>query len=394
VATVSDDQRPDSANPDESGRSDAALFLLADRPGGMSSRLLALSLVVLAVTGLAAAGLAAGGAGQDGTSGHGPGPTATGPAATSSDGPDGNESGGPPPGARLAGAVAVSATEVGSGVGAGTFAAALADATSDDERARVVRERLDRTAGQLDDLARRTQELERARANGSLSPDRYRARGAGLAARIRGVLDVLDRAATATPTLSGEEGDRLGRRVETLRTRARSLLAGELRAAARTIDGTDVEGAASPVDLDEVVAAYERSGGRAPGFWVALFGSERIALHVQRANGRTAVFGLHTSGGAVVDSTRGSPADPTLRVETDYRVVRGVATGEDPWSVASRALAEDRITYRGVGALATLKYGLIAVVLFLFDGLRTLLFGALDLLAGLVEVLAGSGHAR
>jgi len=395
---VSADPAPNGANTDEPGRSDATDFFGADRTARMSSRHVPWLVVALVVTALAVGGTVTGSdaatarpTGPDdpvvrtaGTDHPVPGPSAATGDEQSENGSDGG------PGGRLAGTVAVGGSEVGSGVDTAAFDAVLAATTSDAERADIVATRLDGAAGRLDALERRIDSLERARSNGSLSPDRSRARGADAVARIRAVRAVLDRAETATVTLDGERGDRLGERVADLRDRARSLLDADLRAAARAIDGADVDGTAAPIDLAEVVAAYERSGGRAPGPWVALFGSERIALHVERADGRTAVFGLHTSGGDIVESTRGPPENPTLRVETDYRVVRGVAGGEDPWEVASRALASDRITYRGVGAVATLKYGLVALALFFFDGLRALLFGALDLLAGVVDLLRSS----
>jgi len=301
--------------------------------------------------------------------------------------PGGNDTDGPRPGERLAGVVGVEGAAVGGDIDEGRFAAALANASTDRATVRVIDRRLVEVDRLLDRLDRRTRRLERARANGFLQAGRYAARAADLAARLRSVERVLDRTESVTDGLPADRRAEIEDRVQRLRERRLSLLDDDLAAAARTVDGADVEGDASPVDLRDVVAAYERSGGNAPGVWTALFGTEQIAVHVERANGRTAVFGLHTDGGDVVEAVRGPPEDPTVRVDTDYAVVRRVAGAENPWTTASRALAEDRITYRGLGVVSGVKYGLLAALLFLYDGLYALVTGGLDLLGDLFDAV-------
>jgi hypothetical protein len=190
--------------------------------------------------------------------------------------------------------------------------------------------------------------------------------------------------ATARAVAVGAEADALGRLLEdieavtgelpaterdqrnlTARLRAHEERAARLRERTReaqdAVDGAGTETWAEPVSPVDVEAAANR-GLDAVSQAERLFGSERLDLHVRRANGSTLRLAVDTSGGEVTGIEPGPHDDPTVRVYTDYGVVRTLQQTDDPGNVLQEALDEDRIVYDGVGVFQSLRYGTAAIL--------------------------------
>ncbi len=265
----------------------------------------------------------------------------------------------PAPGAHLAGLVGTQDSEVRGTVAAGTFEARLANASSDRERAAVIDDRLTGTEQRLAALEARMQALDRARENGSIDADEHAARLAtrgATADRLASAATASERAAADLPperraALNASE------RAAAIRTRAADVRE-HAGAATDSIDGTDGEARADPVSVADV-RAVARETIRVPGSFQGVAGSERVNLHVRRANGSVAAFAVVVEDGRVV-SVAGEPFEtPTLAVYTDYRVVRDVQRAGDPAATVEEAIENDRIRYDGQGLGNSLKYGLV-----------------------------------
>jgi len=264
-------------------------------------------------------------------------------------------------GSQLSGLVGVQNRAVRGTVDRESFRARLDGADTPRERAAVLGRQvsaLDTRVGDLEDALR---SLERERDDGTLDGDAFVARSAEIGGAAAGIDDLLDESRTAAEALPSEvreERDLLARidslddRVGTLRERT--------NAATRAIDGVDQPRRASPVSIADVetmltgaLAAHDAAE--------RLFGSERIDLHVRRANGATMRIGVVTDGGEVVAIERGTIDDPTVRVYTDYAVVRTIQYSDQPETDVQQAFDEDRIVYDGVGVRNSIRYGAAAI---------------------------------
>ena len=151
------------------------------------------------------------------------------------------------PGARLAGIVGVGGAELEGELRARAVGLAVAGAATEDARAAIVADQLDRTDDRLDDHEDRLAELEAAREDGTISEAAYRSRVAAVAAEIRAserVLNATERAAAGLPaeTLTAHGVDASA--IATLREQASELRGGEVAAIARSIAGANAGGAA------------------------------------------------------------------------------------------------------------------------------------------------------
>ncbi len=267
----------------------------------------------------------------------------------------------PAPGPHLAGVVGAQDSEVRGTVAADRFGARLANASSDRERAAVIDERLTRAEGRLGTLEERLRELERAREDGSLEADAYAARLAALGAaadELAAAATASERAAARLPA-ERREALNAAERAAIVRNGANSIRdrASEATAA---IDGSGEAVRADPVSLADVRVVAERAI-RVPDSLRGVAGSERVNLHVRRANGTTAVYAVDIENGRVASVAGDSFEDPTLAVYTDYRVVGELRRADDPAAVVESAATNDRIRYDGQGLGNSLKYGLVRI---------------------------------
>jgi len=261
----------------------------------------------------------------------------------------------PRAGAHLAGLVGVQDSELREAVDDGTFRARFADASSSRERARLLDDRLNASLDRLDALESRLQALDRARENGSLDGSAYTARRAAVSAEARAVVRDAEQLAALAADLPPALRRDLPARIESLRSHAVDLRDRTVSSAA-ALGPTDDDPGVGPFTLTEVREVIERGVG-VPDALAGVAGSERVNVHVRRANGTTAVYFARIEAGEVVSVERGGTDDPSLYVYTDYRVVRNVRTADDPGAAVRAAVDSGRISYDGVGIVNSAKYG-------------------------------------
>lgn len=265
----------------------------------------------------------------------------------------------PSPGAHLTGIVAVQNSTVGATVAEETFQARLANATSDDERAALVDRRLEAIERRLAAARERSEELARASEQGSVTDEASTARAAGLAetaARLAAAANATERAAATLPA-DRRSALRVAERAAAIRADARRLRE-RTSGAADAIDGVGEQSQVRPISRDAVADLVERVGApeiSLPG----VAASERVNLHVRRANGTTPVFGVHIEDGRVTAVEDQPFENPTLSVYTDYRVVDRVRRADDPAAALRTAIQTDGVRYDGRGIGNSLKYGLV-----------------------------------
>ena len=205
------------------------------------NRRIALLVAVVALVGLA--GIAAAGpvglaVAQDDTG------TADGDAESDGTEPT-NETTDISPGERLSGVIGVQNAEVSGEVESRAFEVGLDRATTDEERADVVVDRLDRSEQRLAEIEERQQELRERRDAGELSEGAFAARMAETSARAEQVKREANRSADVARGLPesvradrGLDDDRLNE----LRDRAGNASGPEIAAIARGVAGNDVGG--------------------------------------------------------------------------------------------------------------------------------------------------------
>lgn len=267
----------------------------------------------------------------------------------------------PSPGAHAAGIAATGNRTTHGIVGQESFRRQLAATDSAEQLGALLARTLNATARRTATLERRQRSLEAARQNGTIGSDAYTVRtasvGSAAASADERIALIEDATAVLPPDVRDEYAfeeriDRLDRRVEALQNRTDEAVG--------AIDGTDRELRATPVTAADVEDAFARAFAAD-----SRLGDEidprRIDLHVRAANGSTQRYAVRTEGGRVTDVSSGSIDDPTVRVYTDYGVIKGIQRSDDPAGVARDALAEDRIVYEGVGLLNSIRYGLVAI---------------------------------
>jgi hypothetical protein len=144
------------------------------------------------------------------------------------------------PGAQLAGVVSVQGTEVSEEVGSRAFGLRVAAAASNESKATVVANELNATRDRLETLSDRRAELEQAYEAGEISKGQYRARVAGLSAKINAIERRLNQTNESASSLPAEVRERKGintSNIERLRNEASNLSGPETAAIARGIAG-------------------------------------------------------------------------------------------------------------------------------------------------------------
>jgi len=144
------------------------------------------------------------------------------------------------PGEQLSGAVGVQGAEVDSAVESRAFGREVAAAQSNESKAAVVADRVERLETRLAELEAERESLLQARENGSLSEGAFNARMASLAARIDGVERQLDHGQRVAATLPAQARRNAGLNasaIDRLRSQASEMRGGEVAAAARAVGG-------------------------------------------------------------------------------------------------------------------------------------------------------------
>lgn len=147
------------------------------------------------------------------------------------------------PGQQLAGVVAVGEAELEGDVEERAYGIRVAQAASDDAKAEVVNRTLANVSERMNEIEERKDELEAARANGSMSEGEYRARMASVHAQTRSAERLANE---SNDTAAGLPEDVLRANgvnvtaIRTLQDRASELSGPEVAAIARSIAGNGV----------------------------------------------------------------------------------------------------------------------------------------------------------
>ena len=157
------------------------------------------------------------------------------------------------PGERFSGVVGVQQAEFQGNVSERAFAVRLAEAETDEERAAVIDEQLERNEQRLEAIADRQNELQDRRVSGEMSEGAYTARTARTGVEVESVTRTTERSAMAADSLPDhvrEERGITGDRIDTIRERASSLSGPEVAEMAREIGGNRTGGPMGPPDGD------------------------------------------------------------------------------------------------------------------------------------------------
>lgn len=121
------------------------------------------------------------------------------------------------PGAQFAGVVSVQAAEVDTAVEVRTFEARLSNATTDEQRARIIAEQHAKNRKELDELRHHTDTLREKRRSGNFSEGEYRARMASVTAEINAVETLSNRSGSAASDLPQDTRERANVDVDEIR---------------------------------------------------------------------------------------------------------------------------------------------------------------------------------
>lgn len=144
------------------------------------------------------------------------------------------------PGEQLSGVVGVQEAEVDGELDSRTFGIELAGASSEEARADVVADQLDRNEQRIEDLSDRQAELRQQREAGEITDGTYRAGIARNVVETQNVKQTTNQSAAAAADLPEELRTERGidaDRIETLRTNANELSGPEVAEIARGIAG-------------------------------------------------------------------------------------------------------------------------------------------------------------
>ena len=167
-------------------------------------------------------------------------------------------------GALLSGAIGVQEAEIDGEVESRSFGIKVAQAATDDAKARVVGEQLNDSEGRLTELQNRLESLEDAHENGSISQGQYASRAAKLQTEVNNIQRMGNETANVSETLPRETLEANGDNataIRTLRQNAANMTGPEVAAVARTIAGPGA-GQGPP---DRAGSAGDRPGGNETG---------------------------------------------------------------------------------------------------------------------------------
>lgn len=169
------------------------------------------------------------------------------------------------PGEQFAGVVGVQKAEIDGEVNARSFGLQVAQAASNESRADLVEERLEKNEARLEALETRQEQLREQREAGDLSEGQYRAQMAQIAVEIQSIERTTNESAAAAEGIPTELLAERGvdtERISTLRTQASELRGPEVREIARGIGG-DRAGApmGPPANASQAANGSDMPGG-------------------------------------------------------------------------------------------------------------------------------------
>lgn len=213
------------------------------------------------------------------------------------------------PGAQLSGVVGVQEAELNGDVEERAYGIRIAQANTDDAKAAVVAEQLNRSEQRVAELEERRAELEAARENGSISNGQYRAQVAQLHAESQTVQRVNNQSNETASELPAETLEANGVNATAIRTlseRAAELSGPETARVARTIAGASVGADARPDEADRRGGAENETATEVRGGAVT---PTEAGADRPTADNETATDGAATPTADGADTRDGSDGD-------------------------------------------------------------------------------------
>lgn len=193
-------------------------------------------------------------------------------------------------GERLSAVVGVGQAEFEGEIEQRAYGIEFAGAATENAKADVVADRLDRIEQRLDELEERKQELDEARENGEISEGQYNARMTELAAQTETVKQMANASEARANTLPAELLEEKGidvTSIQTLKQNAENLSGPEVVAIAQSIAGDRVGQSVSEGPPSSVgVPSPDQAGDRDTGAADAQAGIDRAASQLDAAETR------------------------------------------------------------------------------------------------------------
>lgn len=168
------------------------------------------------------------------------------------------------PGAQLSAVVGVQEAEIDGDIESRAFGHAVANASSNESKADVVADQVERNEERLAELEERKVELTEQREAGNISESKYEAEMAKIAAETATIQQTTNQSANASEDLPAELLEERGvnaSAIETLQDRASELSGGEVSEMAKRIAGERTgQAGGAPDDVGERGDAGDREG--------------------------------------------------------------------------------------------------------------------------------------
>lgn len=129
---------------------------------------------------------------------------------------------------------------------------------------------------------------------------------------------------------------------------------------------------AEGLDVNSLVADYNKNSDKVPSVVKTLFGNERINAQITLTNGSVIVIGGVTKDGKVIEAKEGGIDNPTMEVSVSEAAIGEISSSKDPAGAFQGALNSKKISYHGVSTGAKIKLGIVSVVSRAYFSLRSL----------------------
>lgn len=230
-----------------------------------------------------------------------------------------------------------------------TFDTEFETASTDRRRAAVIADYHDAATDRLDTFEGRMDELEAARANGSLAQSTYESRATVLRTEAARVHRLALRLENASARVGPGALHAAGISREALH---------ELRTQASTLAGDGTTGLASGFDrrfFGQVATITTDYNDIQPGLGVAapFLEGNLVNLHVQRAGGTETILSFRITDDNRIEQLRaGSREGAPIRMETDRATVQEVSEADAPSEAFRQAVEDGDIDVHGNGLLS------------------------------------------
>lgn len=118
---------------------------------------------------------------------------------------------------------------------------------------------------------------------------------------------------------------------------------------------------AESLDVDNLVADYNKNSGKMPSFVRTLFGNERINAQITLNNGTVVLIGGVTENGKIIEAKEGGIGNPTMEVFVSESALNEIQSSKDPTGAFKGALDSKRLSYRGVSTGAKIKLSIVSI---------------------------------